>query len=118
MMADISCISKCSKPCLLFLLIAGYFSTCAKSQEKPHLAPTIFAKIYTEMVLQNISNANSDSLDNLQTVLDKYEIAKEDFERSKLYFDENPEMWLEVFTLVNEELKKFEESQKDSTETR
>lgn len=86
---------------LIFILIAG----CSTKTEDKTIDPELFSKIYVELVLQSLKPTDSDTLDPLQMVLDKFEVSHEEFEASIAYFNNNPKLWLEVFTKVAEDLE-------------
>jgi BMFP domain-containing protein YqiC len=93
---------------LNFILIIG----CSTKTEDKTLDPELFSKIYVELVLQSVKSADSDTLDQLQIVLDKFDVSREEFEATTSYFESNPELWLQVFTKVVKDLE--EEAAKKS----
>lgn len=110
-------------PCLLSTLQRSFFlcliiliTGCSVRPKEKFLEPELFAKIYVEVILQSENSADSDSLNLLQMVLDEYDVSKEEFEASIHYFEGKPELWLEVFSKVVEELeetKKIKEKEKE-----
>jgi uncharacterized membrane protein YvbJ len=97
----------------LIILITG----CSVSPKEKFLEPELFAKIYVEVILQSENPADSDSLNLLQVVLDKYDVSKEEFEASIDYFESKPELWEDVFSKVVEELENAKKMQEEETES-
>ncbi len=93
-------------PQLLYFVI--YFSACSNESKLEIIEPELFAKVYIEMVLVSLDSTEGDSLQNLNLALDKYNVTRDKFEATSTYFESRPEIWLEVFTKIEEELKEIE----------
>ncbi|MFQ5750364.1 MAG: DUF4296 domain-containing protein [bacterium] len=93
---------------LIFLM--GILPCCTNQPKQKVLEPEQFAQIYTEMILLSVNQSEPDSMESLQIVLDKNNVSREEFEASMTYFNSQPELWLAVFTKVEEKLKKDEEA--------
>jgi len=89
--------------------------TACRSDSKSPLEPALFAKIYTEVVVQSSDSTFADSLGNLRTVLERHNVSREEFEASQTFFQDHPELWLDVFKDVEENLKQLKtEREKES----
>ena len=97
----------------LIILIIG----CSIEPNEKIIEPELFSKIYVEVILQTAISADSDSLDQLQMALDKYNVSREEFEASIIYYESKPELWLDVFTKIVEDLEAKEAELKE-TETK
>ncbi|MCG8603914.1 DUF4296 domain-containing protein [bacterium] len=80
---------------------------CKHETARSPLEPEFFAKIYTEMVVQAIDSTAIDSLSHLPVILNKHAVTQEQFEASQTYFDNHPDLWLEVFGHIETNLKKI-----------
>lgn len=86
----------------IFILFPG----CSEEPVPKHLEPELFAKIYSEAILESQNSAKEDSLAHLTEALDKFKVTRKEFEASIDYYKNNPVLWLEVFDKVVEDLEK------------
>jgi hypothetical protein len=93
----------------IFTLLGPAFvlTTCKNNTATSPLQPKLFAKIYTEMVVQTVDITTVDSLSHLSGILHKHAVTQEQFDASQTYFENNPDLWLEVFGHVETNLKKI-----------
>ena len=89
--------------------------TACSSNSKSPLAPELFARIYTEVVMQSSDSTSADSLGNLRTVLERHNVSREEFEASQTFFQDHPELWLDVFKDVEENLKQLKTEREKET---
>lgn len=94
----------------IIILIAG----CSNKPKDKFIEPELFAKIYVDTILQSGSPASSDSLHQLQRVLEKYNVTREEFETSITYFENHTDLWLTVYTKIVEELETRESADKEN----
>jgi len=94
----------------LITLITG----CSIEPNEKIIEPELFAKIYVEVILQTATSAHSDSLSKFQMALDKYNVSREEFEASVIYYESKPELWLDVFTKIVEDLEAKEAELKEA----
>ena len=87
--------------------IALAFPACENTPATSPLEPKLFAKIYTDMVVQTIDSTAIDSLSHLSGILNKHGVTQEQFNASQTYFENQPDLWLEVFGYVETNLKKI-----------
>ncbi|MFQ6114496.1 MAG: DUF4296 domain-containing protein [bacterium] len=92
------------------IVIAFLLAGCSTKTKDKVLDPELFSQIYVELVLQSAKSTDSDSLDQLQAVLEEFKVTREEFEASVSYFQNNPELWLEVFTQVVKDLEEREKA--------
>ena len=100
----------CKRQFRLSLILSGtilLLITACRSDSKSPLEPRLFAKIYTEVVVQSADSTSVDSLGSLQIVLERHKVSREEFEASQTFFQDHPELWLDVFKDVEENLKQL-----------
>ena len=97
------------------LALAFGFIACEDTTDVSPLKPKLFADIYTEMVVETIDSTDIDSLSHLTDILRKHAVTQEQFDASKSYFENHPDLWLDVFGRVEANLTKIKTDRNNQT---
>lgn len=96
---------------ILFLSSLFLFSTCHKKTNEP-IEPEQFANIYVELVNVALDSTLADSTRQKETVLSKFDISEQKFRETIEYYHSHPQLWLDVFTKVEEKLEEKKQTKK------
>lgn len=76
------------------------------------IEPERFAEIYVEMLLTAIDSTAADSSQFKGRILAEHEVSQKEFEDTMEHYDNNPMLWLDVFTEVNAKLEERLDTEK------
>ncbi len=85
----------------VFTVLCG----CGRSRDADQMHPLLFAKVYTDLILAALDTTGVDSTSKLEQVLLRHQLDRKTFDATSLYFQQKPEVWLDILEQVTKELE-------------
>jgi|GEM_PF-6340560 len=93
---------------MLMVLVSVIPLSCKKGTRPDLLQPTLFAKIYTDIISQSLDSTASDSLAQVQNILDRYRVGRAVFDTTLAEYERRPEIWVDILDQVTKDLESRE----------